>query len=52
VLLIDEIGKMECCCGEFTIRRRDDAETILVTRENRDALPQLLAAKLSSRPAT
>lgn len=76
VLLIDEIGKMECCSEEFvrrvekafeadtsilatiplrgggafieSIRRRLDAETVLVTRENRDALPEQLAAKLSS----
>jgi len=80
VLLIDEIGKMECCSEEFvrrveeafqaetsilatiplrgggafidSIRRRPDAETVLVTRENRDALPEQLAAKLSPRPAT
>lgn len=75
VLLIDEIGKMECCSEEFvrrvgkvfasesailatipsrgggdfieSVRRRGDAETVLVTRENRDALPAQLAAKLS-----
>ncbi len=75
VLLIDEIGKMECCSQRFVreveralgadipilatiplrgggdfidgIRRRTDAETIVVTRENRDALPEQLAAKLS-----
>jgi len=78
VLLIDEIGKMECCSEEFvrrvekvfeaetsilatiplrgggdfieTIRRRRDAETVLVTRENREALPEQLAAKLSPLP--
>ena len=76
VLLIDEIGKMECCSEEFirrveeafqaetsilatiplrgggdfieSVRRRLDAETVLVTRENREALPEQLAAKLSS----
>jgi len=75
VLLIDEIGKMECCSEEFvrrverafeaeisilaTIplrgggdfidshRRRQDVETILVARENREALPEQLAKKLS-----
>jgi len=75
VLLIDEIGKMECCSEEFirkvekvfesetsilatiplrgggdfveSVRRRGDAETVLVTRENREALPEQLAAKLS-----
>lgn len=75
VLLIDEIGKMECCSEEFvrgienvfetessilatiplrgggdfieSVRRRQDAETVLVTRENREALPEQLAAKLS-----
>jgi nucleoside-triphosphatase len=80
VLLIDEIGKMECRSGEFVrrveqafetdhpilatiplrgggdfidkIRRRKDVEPILVTRENRDKLPEQLAAKLTSRPAT
>ncbi len=80
VLLIDEIGKMECFSKEFVrrvgqafesdtsilatiplhgggdfigkIRRRKDAEPILVTRENRDELPERLAAKLASRPAT
>jgi nucleoside-triphosphatase len=79
VLLIDEIGKMECCSGEFVrrverafeadnpilatiplhgggdfidgIRRRKDAETILVTRENRDVLPEWIAVRLSSHPA-
>ena len=79
VLLIDEIGKMECFSKEFVrrvekafesdtsilatiplrggdfidkIRRRKDVEPILVTRENRDELPERLAAKLTSRPAT
>jgi nucleoside-triphosphatase len=75
VLLIDEIGKMECCSEEFvrrvgevfnseisilatiplrgggdfieSVRRRRDAETVLVTRENREALPEQLVAKLS-----
>lgn len=75
-LLIDEVGKMECCSTEFIrsverafesgtsilatiplrgggdfidrIRRRQDVETILVTRENRDELPEQLASKLSS----
>jgi nucleoside-triphosphatase len=75
VLLIDEIGKMECCSEKFvrrvekvfeaeisilatiplrgggdfieSIRRRQDAETVLVTRENREVLPEQLAAKLS-----
>ncbi len=79
VLLIDEIGKMECCSGEFVrrvgevfgadtpilatiplhgggdfidgIRRRKDAETILVTRENRDVIPEWIAGRLSSHPA-
>lgn len=74
VLLIDEIGKMECRSDEFvrsverlfesetsilatiplrgggdfieSVRRRGDAETVLVTRENREALPEQLAAKL------
>ena len=80
VLLIDEIGKMECCSGEFVrrvelafetdhpilatiplrgggdfidkMRRRKDVEPILVTRENRDELPEQLVVKLTSRPAT
>jgi nucleoside-triphosphatase THEP1 len=80
VLLIDEIGKMECYSKEFLrrvekafesdisilatiplrggddfidkIRREKDVETILVTRENRDELPEQLVAKLTSRPAT
>jgi nucleoside-triphosphatase THEP1 len=80
VLLIDEIGKMECYSKEFVrgvekafeldisilatiplrgggdfidkIRREKDVETILVTRENWDELPERLAAKLASRPAT
>ncbi len=75
VLVIDEIGKMECCSEEFVrrvakafesdipilatiplrgggafidaIRGRPDVETILVDRENRGALPEKLAAKLS-----
>ena len=80
VLLIDEIGKMECFSEEFirrvekafeaetsilatiplrgggafidSFRRRQDAETVLVTRENREALPEQLATKLSPRPTT
>lgn len=76
VLLIDEIGKMECFSKEFVrrvekafdsntsilatvplrgggdaidkIRRRKDAEPILVTPENRDELPEQLAAMLTS----
>jgi nucleoside-triphosphatase len=80
VLLIDEIGKMECCSGEFVrrverafevdipilatiplrgggdfidgVRRRPDAETVLITRENRDALPEHLVAMLSPEPAS
>jgi nucleoside-triphosphatase len=80
VLLIDEIGKMECCSGEFIrrvekafeadhpilatiplrgggdfidgIRCRPDAETILITRENRDPLPEKLVAMLSPGPAS
>jgi nucleoside-triphosphatase len=79
VLLIDEIGKMECRSGEFVrrveqafetdhpilatiplrgggdfidnIRRRKDVEPILVTRENRDELPEQLVAKLTSGPS-
>jgi nucleoside-triphosphatase len=75
VLIIDEIGKMECCSQEFVrrveevfesdvpilatiplrgggdfiegIRRRADAETVLVTRKNRDALPEGIAVDLS-----
>lgn len=75
VLLIDEIGKMECCSTEFvrtvatafdsetvilatiplrgggafveSVRRRPDAETILVTPRNREALPGLLAERLA-----
>ncbi len=74
VVVIDEIGKMECCSEEFvrrvgkafdseasilatipfrgggdfieSIRRRGDAETVIVTWENRDALPEQLASKL------
>jgi nucleoside-triphosphatase THEP1 len=40
--------------GEFIdkIRRRKDAESILVTRENRDKLPDQLATKFTSRPDT
>jgi nucleoside-triphosphatase len=80
VLLIDEIGKMECYSTEFVrrveqafesdtsilatiplrgggdfidkIRRRKDVETIQVTRENRDELPEQLVAKLTPRPDT
>jgi nucleoside-triphosphatase THEP1 len=80
VLLIDEIGKMECFSKEFVrrvekvlesdasilatiplrgggdfidkIRRRKDVEPILVTRENRDELPEQLVAKLTSRRDT
>jgi len=79
VLLIDEIGKMECSSEEFvrrvekafesetsilatiplrgggdfidSIRRWLDAETVLVTRENREALPEQLAAKFSPSAA-
>lgn len=75
VLIIDEIGKMECCSEEFvrsvekafeadisilatiplrgggpyieSVRRRQDVETILVTGENREALPEWLAVMLS-----
>jgi nucleoside-triphosphatase len=80
VLLIDEIGKMECCSGAFVrrverafdadnpilatiplrggddfidgIRRRQDVETVLITRENREALPEKLVAMLSPGPAS
>jgi nucleoside-triphosphatase THEP1 len=80
VLLIDEIGKMECFSKEFVrrvekvlesdasilatiplrgggdfidkIRLRKDVESVLVTRENRDELPEQLVAKLTSRPAS
>jgi nucleoside-triphosphatase THEP1 len=40
--------------GDFIdkIRRRKDVEPILVTRENRDELPEQLVAKLTSLPAT
>lgn len=75
ILIIDEIGKMECCSEEFvrsvekafeadisilatiplrgggpyieSVRRRQDVETILVTGENREALPEWLAVMLS-----
>jgi nucleoside-triphosphatase len=75
ILVIDEIGKMECCSDRFvrsvqkafrseiailatiplhgggsfieSIRRRQDVETVLVARENREALPERLAAMLS-----
>ena len=78
ILIIDEIGKMECCSEEFvrsvekafeadiailatiplrgggsfieSVRRRQNMETILVARENREALPERLAAMLSSLP--
>jgi nucleoside-triphosphatase len=78
VLLIDEIGKMECCSEEFMervarafesetpilatiplrgggafiegIRRRQDVETVLVAPENRDELPEQLAAKINPGP--
>jgi nucleoside-triphosphatase THEP1 len=74
ILLVDEIGKMECFSKEFLrqvekafesdipilatiplrgggefidkIRRRKDVEPILVNRENRDELPEQLAANL------
>jgi len=76
ILIIDEIGKMECCSEEFvrsvgkafeadiailatvplrggglfieSVRRREHVETIFVTRENREGLPERLAAMLSS----
>lgn len=75
ILIIDEIGKMECHSAAFVrkvadlvasprpllatmplgggaaieeIRRRTDVETIVVARENRDALPARLAAMLSA----
>jgi nucleoside-triphosphatase THEP1 len=40
--------------GDFIdqIRRRKDVEQILITRENRDGVPEQLAARLTSRPAT
>jgi nucleoside-triphosphatase len=78
ILLVDEIGKMECCSEEFvrivgkafetdiailatiplrgggpfieSIRNRPHVETILVTPENREALPERLAAMVSSLP--
>lgn len=76
ILIIDEIGKMECLSRAFVrvvgeafrspapiaatvplrgggsfieeIRRRPDVETVLVTRENRDALPARLADELAA----
>lgn len=75
ILIIDEIGKMECCSAAFVgkvgetfaasgpilatiplrggafieeIRRRPDVETIVVVRENREALPARLAAMLTA----
>ncbi len=78
VLIIDEIGKMECCSEEFvrsvgkayetdiailatiplrgggpfieSIRSRQDVETILVAPGDREALPERVAAMLSSLP--
>ena len=74
LLLIDEIGKMECFSSAFVsrvgdllqastpvvatvalagggfiaeVKRRADQETLQVTRDNRDELPQRLAEKLS-----
>jgi nucleoside-triphosphatase len=73
LIIIDEIGKMECMSARFrqmvtgalasdtfllatialrgdrfieTIRQRDDVEPVMVSRQNRDLLPDLIIPKI------